>query len=220
MSDYYVYLHRKATTGEVFYVGKGKNRRSSEKLSRSNYWKRIVAKHGYVIDYAIQGVQEWYALELEKQLVDYYGRRDLDDGPLVNLCDGGAESYNMNDEIRAKMSESKRGKKLPDWVKESMSRAHKGRTFTDAHLEKLRVAGKRRGVSDDMRQKCIAAKSKPIMRSDGKIFDSCRHAARCLIDEGFITASHTNISSAARGKYEKAYGYGWQYVIDNQPQSP
>lgn len=214
MSDYYVYLHRKATTGEVFYVGKGKGRRAKEKHGRSKYWKHVVNKHGYVIDYVVEGVQEWYALELEKQLVDYYGRRDMNEGHLVNLCDGGAESFNMNDEIRHAMSIAKKGKPLNDAHKTALSKALRGRSFTNQHLQKLRDAGKRRGISDEIRLACMKAKSKTVIRSDGVVFNSCREAARCLINDGFNNASHTNISAAARGKYKSAYGYGWAYVPD------
>ena len=76
---YYVYLHRKATDGEVFYVGKGKNLRASSYKSRSTFWKSVVAKYGYYIEIVETGLQEWYAFELEKDLISYYGRCDLED---------------------------------------------------------------------------------------------------------------------------------------------
>ncbi len=97
---YYVYLHRKATDGEVFYVGKGKNLRASSYKSRSTFWKSVVAKYGYYIEIVETGLQEWYAFELEKDLISYYGRCDLGYGTLVNLTDGGdgSSGYKMSKE--------------------------------------------------------------------------------------------------------------------------
>lgn len=88
MTCYYVYLHRKKTTGEVFYVGKGKGCRANQKASRSSSWKSAFQKHGVDVEIVEKDIQEWYALELESNLIDYYGRSDLGQGSLVNKKDG------------------------------------------------------------------------------------------------------------------------------------
>lgn len=85
----YVYLHRKATNGEVFYVGKGSDKRCFDKSHRSDYWKRVFKKHGVVVEIYESGLQEWYANELEINLIAYYGRKNLKLGSLINLTDGG-----------------------------------------------------------------------------------------------------------------------------------
>lgn len=87
--NFYVYLHRKATTGEVFYVGKGAGRRAWEGRSRSPGWRNTASKHGLIVEIVQDGLQEWYAHELECELIALHGRRDLGHGPLVNLTDGG-----------------------------------------------------------------------------------------------------------------------------------
>ena len=104
--NYYVYLHRKKVTGEVFYVGKGKGRRSKVSKNRSKFWKAIVNKHGYTIEIVCDGVQEWYAIELEKELITFYGRRDLGNGSLVNMTDGGegTSGHKMTEEQKLKFS--------------------------------------------------------------------------------------------------------------------
>lgn len=89
MRDFYVYLHRKKTTGEVFYVGKGSGRRAYDRRGRSRWWKSTVEKHGYIVEIYMDCLQEWYAFELEKDLISLYGRRDKGEGSLVNACDGG-----------------------------------------------------------------------------------------------------------------------------------
>ncbi len=87
--DYYVYLHKKKTTGEVFYVGKGSGNRAWRLEGRNKFWHKIVNKHDYDIEIHSDNLQEWYAFELEKDLIAYYGRRQLGKGTLVNLSDGG-----------------------------------------------------------------------------------------------------------------------------------
>lgn len=82
--DFYVYVHRRATDGRVFYVGKGNGRRAWATQGRSNYWRHIVAKHGYTVDIVQNGMQEWWAFELEIELIAFYKRESL-----CNLTDGG-----------------------------------------------------------------------------------------------------------------------------------
>lgn len=104
--DYYVYLHRKLNNDEIIYVGKGKNDRYKTKNNRSEYWKRIAKKYGIKVEIVQEGLQEWYAYELEQNLVDYYGRKDEGKGSLINLCDGGglARKFKHTEEHKRKMS--------------------------------------------------------------------------------------------------------------------
>lgn len=87
--DFYVYLHRKKTTGEVFYVGKGKENRAWEKSGRNKYWKHIASKHGYTVEIYQNNLQEWYALELEQELILRFGRLVDNTGSLCNITCGG-----------------------------------------------------------------------------------------------------------------------------------
>ena len=48
MNEYYIYFHINKTTGKVFYVGKGKDRRAWRKEGRSYYWNNIVNKYEYL----------------------------------------------------------------------------------------------------------------------------------------------------------------------------
>ena len=89
MTCYYVYLHRKKTTGEVFYVGKGKNKRAWDRHGRSDLWKKTATKCEWDVEILQDNLQEWYAFELETGLIALYGRLDLGNGSLVNLSDGG-----------------------------------------------------------------------------------------------------------------------------------
>lgn len=89
--DFYVYTHHKATTGEIFYVGKGQGRRAwdAAKNKRTAWWHYVARKHGVRVEIVQDGLQEWAAFELEQKLIALHGRQDQNDGPLVNLSDGG-----------------------------------------------------------------------------------------------------------------------------------
>jgi len=103
---YYVYVHKRATDNSIFYVGKGKGERAWQKISRSEYWKRIEAKYGRTVEIVQADMQEWWALELERELIALYGNA------LCNLTDGGETSsgYRFTPEAKAKISASNKGK--------------------------------------------------------------------------------------------------------------
>lgn len=87
--DFYVYIHKKKTDGEVFYVGKGKAHRAWVTTYRSNFWTKVFEKHGRDVEIVANGLSEEEALDIEKSLILFYGRRDIGTGTLVNLCEGG-----------------------------------------------------------------------------------------------------------------------------------
>lgn len=88
-SGYYLYVHRKATDGSIFYVGKGLRDRWKSTNRTNKHWQNIAIKHGVIVDILIQDLQEWYAYEKEAELIAHYGRLDLQEGPLANHDDGG-----------------------------------------------------------------------------------------------------------------------------------
>lgn len=86
MNNYYVYVHKKADTGEVFYVGKGKGKRAYTKDSRNPHWRNIVAKHGFEVRIVAEGMTNEEALLLEVQQI----ANALSDGCiLANVTKGG-----------------------------------------------------------------------------------------------------------------------------------
>lgn len=87
-----VYTHTRLDKNEVFYVGIGSNDKSLERAHRKHgteYWERIVTKTLYRVDILFIGISWDEAVEIEKYLIKFYGRRDLRTGTLVNMTDGG-----------------------------------------------------------------------------------------------------------------------------------
>lgn len=109
-NDYYVYIHKKLNTDDIFYVGLGKGRRAYNKNARSRWWKNIVNKYGLTIEITSENISFKEAAEIEKYLIKYYGRLDLGTGCLVNLTDGGEGSngrvYFVTEKTREKMRNS------------------------------------------------------------------------------------------------------------------
>lgn len=80
---FYVYVHRRATDGRVFYVGKGNGSRAYTKYGRNKHWHNTNNKHGRFVEFVMKNIAESAAFELEKELIAYYGKENL-----CNYSDG------------------------------------------------------------------------------------------------------------------------------------
>lgn len=199
---HFVYVHRKAKTGEVFYVGKGtrcakkRDGRAYATHNRTNHWRNIVAKHGLLVE-----VVSWFesnedCLRMERDLIAYYGR-SMDGGCLCNLTLGGEGSTGLplSAEARRKLSEANRGERHFNWGKklspetcakksESMRASPKnlrGKKLPDWWVEKIRAA--KLGAQNPMHGKTGAAhpKSRKVRdRASGAMYDSVQIAADAL----------------------------------------
>ena len=85
---FYVYIHRRATDGSVFYVGKGSLRRAWDrsKKSRSVLWINCALKNGVNVEICQDNLIEQDAFLLEMWMVAKF--RDSGVG-IYNLTDGG-----------------------------------------------------------------------------------------------------------------------------------
>lgn len=124
INRFFVYVHRKASTGEVFYVGKGtiNNRdpylRAHVTRKRSAFWLAITEKHGLVVDVVMEFDSEVLAFQLERDLIEHYGRR-CDGEPLCNLTSGGDGQLGLakSQETLRKLSEAFSGERHFNWGK-------------------------------------------------------------------------------------------------------
>lgn len=83
---FYTYLHRKADTGDIFYVGKGSGNRLNGALQRSQYWKSVVKKHGFTAEICQIWSSDAEAFEHERKLISTFRKQGI---RLCNLTDGG-----------------------------------------------------------------------------------------------------------------------------------
>jgi len=159
--DFYVYVHKRATDGTVFYVGKGKGKRFTNAKNRNNHWRNIVNKHGFTAHIVMRFNNEECAFSLEKALIKHYGRSNL-----CNLTDGGEGLSGMefSDSHKSKISAANKGKpKTAEHVAKS-SNAQRGKVISAEHREKLSIACKGRTLSKDHRDK-IGVSCKGMIRS-------------------------------------------------------
>lgn len=170
--NYYVYVHRRLTDNSVFYVGKGQSRRAWDMQRRNPHWKNIEQRHGRSVEIVIADVQEWYALELEKDLIAYYGRENL-----CNLTDGGegAIGFFPNEATRERMAQAQIGKKHTDASKKKIVAALTGKKLSQSHKDSLskaltgnpkNIGGAGKVVSEESRRRMAASATGRIMTAE------------------------------------------------------
>ena len=119
----YVYTHTRLDTNEVFYVGIGTQDnyiRASRTANRSVFWKNITKKTGWKVNIVFDNLTWDEACDKEKELISFYGRKDIGTGILVNHTNGGDGSNGrvFSQETRNKMAKTRKGVKISEEQKE------------------------------------------------------------------------------------------------------
>lgn len=115
---FYVYRHRKADTGRVFYVGKGSGRRAWSIHQRNKKWKSIASAHGVIVEILMCGLTEDAALNLERQWISIVG---IDNLATFTLGGGGISGYEHTASTRERMSNSHKGRPMAEDSKIKLS---------------------------------------------------------------------------------------------------
>jgi hypothetical protein len=179
--NYYIYQHLKLDTKEIFYVGKGKNNRMNGLQGRNNYWKNVVAKHGFYAEKIIDNIDEEFALLAEIEIIDIYKKRGIN---LVNMTNGGeglsGYTYVMKESTKKKLSEKAKGRpgkfkseNVTEKMRQKIIESNKkrkgiptgrvtfaGKKHTEEHKEFMREKMKNRQFSDESRLKMSLAQKK------------------------------------------------------------
>jgi len=208
MIDYYVYVYldpRKIGDfsygeefkfeNEPFYIGKGRNDRKYHHLNMAKGSKKVTSnKHliykiknilqeglvPIIVEYK-NSMDNDSALKMENKMVLSIGRKDLNLGPLTNLCDGGErQNYNLSQETKDKISSTLKGKvtwnigrKHTNEAKRNMHKFpqnhipwNKGKTgvYSGQHL----AAMKNRVVSTETREKISKANKGKVNPNKGR----------------------------------------------------
>ena len=103
-----LYLHKRKDNNEVFYIGIGKTkRRAYRKDQRSKYWISYTNKYKYYVEILCDNISWEEACNKEKELICFYGRKDLGFGNLINMTDGGEGGFGrvLSDVHKRKISD-------------------------------------------------------------------------------------------------------------------
>jgi hypothetical protein len=220
-TNFYIYAHRKATNGDIFYIGKGSGNRAWWLHGRNQRWNRTKEKHGIIIQILHDNLTEDAAFELEKRLIAEIGRKQL-----CNHTDGGEgmSGWVASEETRAKFSALRKGRKHTDEARRKMSASRKGvpkspehvanqaaalrgRPKSEAHKKALSEAHKKIIHDPEWGRKSGQARKKQILCiNNGVIYDGARDAATAL---GLLSCS---VSRVANGIFQHTKGYKFRYV--------
>lgn len=180
MNNFFVYVYVDHNTGNPIYIGKGCGSRDVRHIA--------IAKKGEIKGHLYNWIRKYYsinhkwpvpfkiadkmdeqtALDLERGLIDIYGRVSLGTGSLFNLSEGGLGNAGfkrgkLSPESIAKRTTSVLGSKRSPETKARMSIAQKGKVISLKQRAQISAANKKRGpVSMETRAKLSAAnKGKP-----------------------------------------------------------
>lgn len=244
-NNYYVYLYldpRKPGNYvykdlkldyEPFYVGKGKRDRHLSHLNENNLKpnnpknkkiKKIIEfKLKPIIIKFLTNISEEEAISNEIKLISLIGRKDLKNGPLTNLTNGGdgLSGHIFSETHREKLTNRKLGKKLTESHKQNISNSIKGEKNPlygkISHLKdkprsivtKMKISEKMSGDLHHMFGKPSKNRRKVNQIDRGgnliKTWDSIAEASK------HFNLSATSIIDVCKNKYKTAGGYNWQY---------
>lgn len=144
-NDYYVYLHRRASDGLPFYIGKGRRYRANDKNNRNKWWNKVFNKHGLIVEFMHTGLSEDDSKLLE--VMEINNKRALGWG-LVNISLGGDGNHGWapSEETRNKISAKAKGRIPSEAARAKMSISQKGRKHSELTKSKISEANKSRST--------------------------------------------------------------------------
>ena len=169
MNKFYIYTHVRNDSNEIFYVGKGMDKRAWSKHNRNKYWRNVVNKAGYTVQILGENLCESLAFDLEKELIKKIGKENL-----CNMTDGGEgmsglehsdetrrkmskAKKNISEETRRKMSDAQIGKKMSDESRRKMSNSQIGKKMSDETKRKISESRTGMKLSDETKRKMSEA---------------------------------------------------------------
>jgi len=134
-----LYKHIRKDTNQVFYIGIGNEKRAYITKGRNKHWYNVVNKHGYIVEIIQENLDWASACKEEIKLIKKYGRKDLGNGTLVNMTDGGDGILGIirNKETCKKISESLMGHVHSNETRQKISNSNKGNSPTEETRKKL-----------------------------------------------------------------------------------
>jgi len=216
-NKWYVYKHIRLDKNEPFYIGIGNKKNYSRayeftKDKRNEIWWKIYNKTLIKVEIIYENLTKQEASIKEQELIKKYGRKDLNEGSLCNLTDGGDGIWNCvrSEETKKKLSEQKIGIKNPQYGKKQSKELIEKRFKNIIGSKKTEETKKRQSLGSI---KSGQAKEVDVFKYDtnefvGRFY-AIAEACRVL---GFHHLSGKAIE-VAKGRRRQTQGYVFKYVI-------
>lgn len=229
-SGFYVYIHRRASNNNPFYIGNGKGRRgwaATKGSDRTTRWIRTAIKNGVIIEIAQDSMLEEDAFLLEMWLIAKFRNNGHD---LCNLTDGGEGASGLKKTEEDRLSRARivfdslgnEYKSLQDAARHMASLGYEGASSSNicacANGRRASVYGRNWSYHSTPSHPEVTgrdanelARRRSVVRSDFTVFSGCREAARAMTEKLGRKCTSCNITRAASGDTSHAYGYMWAY---------
>ena len=194
MKTHYIYQHIRLDTNEVFYIGKGVQKkqnyqyyRAFDKKRRNNIWNSIVNKTEFKVEILATNLSEKECFNFEIELISKHGKIFDNSGTLANYTNGGEGQLRFHKNSQKQIDAANKARaiawKLPKTKKQ-----------IEAVTKNILKANPEKSVLQyDLNMNLLNE------------FESLAEAARS------INGSHGNISMCCNNKRKTAYKFIWKY---------
>lgn len=178
---FYVYVHMRATDDSVFYVGKGSKYRSTSKNGRSEYWHRIVKKHGLIVEIVKNDLTFDEANAYEIFLID---KLKKDGCRLCNLTTGGEgrAGYVFKEESKLKISKASKGRKWSEESKEKLRGNKNAIGAVRSEATKAKMSASKKG-SNNLKGRPVSEETRNKIRESRLKTEEAKRSMRLLMEQ-------------------------------------
>ena len=179
----------------------------------SRHLVRAIRKYGFDV-FRIDILEECANDSLDDREI-YYIRKLNTTNPAIgyNMTEGGSVNRNPSEEIRKKMSDTRRGRKLSEEHRLAISAALRGREFTDEWKQKIRDA--KANVSEETCQKISKAHKgrKHTVESRENMSQGQKKFIYTIVDPEGNTYTTDNLNKFCTDYYTKGTLATWRAAI-------
>ena len=215
-NNWYVYQHIRLDKNEPFYIGIGNKKNFARafefsKDKRNEIWWKIYSKTNISVEILYESLTKTDASLKEQELIKKYGRKDLNEGSLCNMTDGGDGIWNCirTEKTRKLLSEQKIGSKNPQFGKKQ------SKELIEKRFRNIR--GIKKSDEDKKKQSLSTIKSGQAKEVDVFKYNTNEYIGRFYaISEAcrILGFHHLNGKAVqvAKGKRKQTQGYVFKYV--------
>lgn len=215
-NNWYVYRHIRLDKNEPFYIGIGNKKNYARAYQtnpdrRNEIWRKIFTKTNIDVEIILEGLSKSQASEKEQEFIKLYGRKDLNNGLLCNMTDGGDGIWNCirSEDTKEKLRQQKLGDKNPMFGKTPSKETSLKRSKS--------LTGQKRSEETKKKQSLSSINSGQAKSVDVFRFDDNKYVGRfyAISEACRILGFHQSISKAslvANGKRNQTHGYVFKFI--------